>query len=135
MSIIFVSACSSDNDVIEPSTLPSSPVIHEYELSHETGEDYDIYYKFNEKVIRLTQTDVTNYIRKVEDDSILYLSTTTPLELLPAKGSIYSIPVTDKTPYGLGNKVVSVTAEQDLYKCVTTSIPLDEIFDELSLTY
>lgn len=58
MSIIFVSACSSDNDVIEPSTLPSSPVIHEYELSHETGEDYDIYYKFNEKVIRLTQTDL-----------------------------------------------------------------------------
>ncbi|MCM1050737.1 MAG: hypothetical protein NC349_02135 [Paenibacillus sp.] len=134
MSIMFVSACSSDNDVIESTTLPSSPVIHEYELSHETGEEYDIYYKFNEKVIRLTQTDVTNYVRKVEDDSILYLSTTTPLELLPAKGSIYSIPVTDKTPYGLGNRVVSVTAEQDLYKCVTTSIPLDEIFDELSLT-
>lgn len=104
----------------------SSPV-------HETSENYDITYQYNDGVIVLNERAQV-YLEKVEEDSILFFSSSTPANILPEVGDIISSKVTEKTPYGLGNKVISRTEEGDLIKCVTSVAPLDEIFEVLEVT-
>ena len=99
----------------------------------EDVEGGKITYQYNDEVIVLSET-TQRYLVKVEADTILYFSEATPERLLPYKGGIISSAVIDdKTPYGLGNRVISVSQESGLYKCVTTAASLDEIFKELTL--
>lgn len=100
----------------------------------EEGEGYTVTYKFNESTIVYDEVSI-NYVHHIENDTILFFATNTPSELLPGVGSIISAPITDVTPFGLGNKVLSVTTSGDYLKMVTTSAPLDEIFDKLSFVY
>ena len=104
----------------------SSPV-------HETSENYDITYQYNDGVIVLNER-AQAYLEKVEEDSILFFSPTTPANILPDVGDIISAKTTEKTPYGLGNEVISRTEEDGLIKCVTSVAPLDDIFKVLELT-
>ena len=104
----------------------SSPV-------HETSENYDITYQYNDGVIVLNERSQV-YLEKVEEDSILFFSSSTPANVLPEVGDIISAKVTEKTPYGLGNEVISRTEEDGLIKCVTSVAPLDDIFKVLELT-
>ncbi len=105
-------------------------------FDHPVTEDIEggkITYQYNDEVIVLSET-TQQYLVKVEADTILYFSESTPEKLLPYKGGIISSAVVDdKTPYGLGNRVISVSQDDGLYKCVTTAAPLDEIFKELNL--
>ena len=103
----------------------SSPV-------HEISDDYDITYQYNSDVIILNENAQT-YIEKIEEDSILFFSSTTPTNILPDVGDIISAKVTEKTPYGLGNKVISKTKEGNMIKCVTSVASLDDIFKVLEL--
>lgn len=104
----------------------SSPV-------NETSDNYDITYQYNEGVIVLSDRTQA-YLEKVEEDSILYFSATTPANILPDVGDIISAKVTEKTPYGLGNRVISKTEEEGMIRCVTSVAPLDDIFKVLELT-
>lgn len=104
----------------------SSPV-------HETSANYDITYQYNDGVIVLNERAQV-YLEKVEEDSILFFSSSTPANILPEVGDIISAKVTEKTPYGLGNEVISRTEEDGLIKCVTSVAPLDDIFEVLELT-
>lgn len=104
----------------------SSPV-------HETSENYDITYQYNDGVIVLNERAQV-YLEKVEEDSILFFSSSTPANILPEVGDIISAKVTEKTPYGLGNEVISRTEEDGLIKCVTSVASLDDIFEVLELT-
>lgn len=104
----------------------SSPV-------HETSANYDITYQYNDGVIVLNERAQV-YLEKVEEDSILFFSSSTPANILPEVGDIISAKVTEKTPYGLGNEVISRTEEDGLIKCVTSVASLDDIFEVLELT-
>lgn len=105
-------------------------------FGHPVTEDVEggkVTYQYNDEVIVLNEA-TQPYLVKVEADTILYFSEATPERLLPYKGGIISSAVIDdKTPYGLGNRVISVSQESGLYKCVTTAASLDEIFKELTL--
>ena len=101
--------------------------------ARKVSENYDIIYQYSEGVIVLNEKTQV-YIERVEEDSILFFSSTTPANILPEVGDIISSKVTEKTPYGLGNKVISRTEEGDLIKCVTSVAPLDEIFEVLEVT-
>lgn len=127
--VIFAYSCKSDNDspgyldqVIEGKDSPAT----------ESTEEYSVTYKYNEGVIVLDDA-AQRYLQKVEADTILYFASNTPRNILPQTGSIISARATDKTPYGLGNKVLSSSTENGMTKCVTTSASLDDIFEVLEI--
>lgn len=99
----------------------------------ETTKDYSITYKFNDNVIVLNDKN-SSYLVKVENDSILFFSKSTPSNIIPEIGSIISSKITEKNPYGLGNVVLEKSEVNGMIKCVTTVAPLDDIFKELELT-
>lgn len=127
--VIFISSCKNDNDSIDYLEQDiegkDAPVT-------ETTDDYSITFKYNEDVIVLDEA-AQRYLQKVENDTVLYFASNTPRNILPQIGSIISSRVSDKTPYGLGNIVLSTTKENDMIKCVTTVAPLDDIFETLEL--
>ncbi|MCM1503600.1 MAG: hypothetical protein NC127_00180 [Muribaculum sp.] len=130
--LLAISGCSDKNDDLDPKTKPDNSGEEKYQTKSEHGEGYDITYRFNNNVIVINDSNV-DYLIRIESDTILYFSSSTPSALLPAKGEIISSGITDKTPDGLGNKVLDIESVNGEFKCVTTSAPLDEIFAELSL--
>lgn len=122
-------ACSEEND----KSIPDENNEDNYPKTEEF-EEGTVTYQYNDGVMVLDQS-TQSYLVKVEADTILYFSKSVPNELRPSAGGIVSSSIiNDKTPYGLGNKIISVTEDNGLYKCVTTSASLDEIFKELSLS-
>ena len=111
---------------------PDPDYVVDYSPVTETTDKYDITYQYKEDV-RILNDVAQKYIVDVEADSILYFSLSTPAEILPEQGMVVAAKITDKTPYGLGNKVISMTKEPDRIKCVTTTAALDDIFQELKL--
>ncbi|MCR5643432.1 MAG: hypothetical protein K6G32_08875 [Prevotella sp.] len=99
----------------------------------ENADNYEITYQFKDGVIVLDEQTM-QYLVKVVNDNILYFASNTPADIMPKVGSIISARITEKTPYGLGNKVLSVTNEDGMVKCVTDVAALDEIFEVLELT-
>ena len=100
----------------------------------ETVDEYSITFQYKEGVTVLDESRL-EYLLKVEADSILYFSSSIPNEMYPQKGDIVTARVSDKTPYGLGNRVVSVSDIDGMTKVVTTHADLDEIFEELTWEY
>lgn len=77
--------------------------------------------------------NISKYIsEKVETDSLIIFSTTTPDNLLPKVGTSFYIPVSEKTPYGFLGKVVSVEKGNPI-KVFTESVPIEEAFKNLSI--
>ena len=92
-----------------------------------------ITYQFSKDVSLLSANAQKNYLVKVEKDSILFFLPETPDSIMPKVGKILSSRISDKLPYGLGNKVVSRTEEKGLIKFVTSVAPLNEVFEEFHL--
>lgn len=124
---------SDDIEIINPDAGPDPETgnVSLYTKHDETGDNYTVSYKYHNDVVVLTPARQESYLVKVEADTILYFAENTPVNLLPQVGGLYSSAITDKLPYGLGNKVVSRAKVGDLYKVVTTGAALDEIFEEL----
>ena len=145
--LFFVTvSCSKDNSQMEEPSRPGqedpSPetpknpdpeYVVDYSPVSEKTDRYDITYQYKEDV-RILNDVAQKYIVDVESDSILYFSLSTPTEILPETGMVVAAHITDKTPYGLGNKVISMTKETDRIKCVITTAALDDIFQDLKLT-
>lgn len=102
--------------------------------AEETTDTYSITYQYRDDVMVLTPKKL-GYLEKVESDSILYFSKSIPQEIMPEEGLVMTCAKNDKLPYGLGNRVVSVTDEGGYYKCVTTSAALNQIFEQLEFSY
>lgn len=99
---------------------------------NDESTDYDLSYQYKDGVIIYDEIS-SDYILKVEADTILYFSDNTPEKYLPKVNGIVTSGIQDNLPYGLGNKVLTMEKVGDQYKCVTTGAPLDEIFEELEL--
>lgn len=98
----------------------------------ENAQQYEITYQYNENVIVFDE-GISDYIEKVVADTIIYFSTQLPEIFVPEVNDIISCRIYEKLPYGLGNRVLSFDKEGSLYKCVTTSAALDEIFKVLDI--
>lgn len=127
--IAVLSSCSSSEDL---ETAPKDEIPGVGSPASEQGENYEITYKFSDKVKILDQQRL-KYLVKVEQDSVLYFKADTPDSIMPQVGDILSSRISDKLPYGLGSQVVSRTDEGDLMKVVTSSVSLDDIFEVLEL--
>lgn len=102
------------------------------ELTNVSGEGYSIEYKFAEGVVFVDNTN-EHEIKRVEADSILYLAAGSSLDEQIKEGTVISAEVSERLPYGLGNKVISITEIEGMRRCVTTVAPMDELFEDLKL--
>lgn len=100
----------------------------------ENGSDYSITYKYNKSTIVYDESNI-KYIHHIEADTILYFEQNTPDCYLPSVGNVVSARITEKAPYGLGNKVLSINNVGNYYKCTTTSAALNEIYDKLDFVF
>lgn len=125
--LIMVFSCSDDV------TLPEEPK-GKYEVQHITNDQYDVTYQYQDSVLLFNETTLNNYVYRIEDDSIVYISKNVPNDLLPHVGCIIAAPQTASTPYGLGNEVVSMTSTSEGFKCVTSPASLECTFKQLELS-
>lgn len=93
-----------------------------------------ISYQFRDETKVLSKSDL-NYLQEIIDDTTLIFSEDMPSELVPQPGDILSSRITDKTPYGLGNKVISVKKVGNAYVVETEPATLEEIFQDLEVDY
>lgn len=137
VTCLLFASCSKE----EPDKTPGNnndkptvdvPVDIPKETVQEQTEFYNITYRYCDDVIVYDESN-ENYVEKIEQDSIIFLSGNTPQGLIPQAGDIIASGMSDVFPFGLGNKVVSVTKSGNTYQCLTTSASLDEIFAELEI--
>lgn len=97
----------------------------------ETVENSSNYYSSVDGISILNE-DVLGYIDHIESDTIIVFSGSIPDDAIPKTNTNIYVPVSDKTPYGMLVKVISVNEGGYVY--VTTSpLSLDEAFEYLSI--
>lgn len=129
-TILILISCSSDDK--EKSEFDYTGWGINY-IATEKGDNYEVSYQYNDDVVVLDK-QLMKYLIKVENDSILYFSDSMPDSIRPHVGSIYSARVTELTPYGLGNVVLSQSSTEDgLVRCITRVAPIEKIFKVLDL--
>lgn len=130
MCLLILTSCLDNK--IDVNTLPA---VEGFEKPvTESTDEYSITFQYNEGVILLDEAAQENIVR-VEADSILYFSSSTPSELLPEVGDLITSRISDKLPFGLGNQVLEVSEQEGTIRCVTTLASLDDIYKELSWEY
>jgi len=83
--------------------------------------------------LSILKEDALDYIENaVTNDSLIVFSSQTPDEVIPKVGSHIYIPVSDKTPYGMLVKVLSVNKGTNT-SVQTEALPLEEAFEYLSI--
>lgn len=132
VAMMFIS-CTEHSDSVEdtPTGNSQTPGI-DIPTTVQKGKSVATY-QFGKEVSQLSTNAQKNYLVKVEQDSILFFLPETPDSIMPKVGKILSSPITDKLPYGLGNKVISKTEEDGLIKFVTTVASLEELFEDLHI--
>ena len=130
---LFLTSCEISDNPVSNSEQDIERIPGVDTPTTEQDENSTVTYQFSEAVAQLSQYAQHNYLAKVEKDSILFFLPETPDSIMPEVGEIISSRISDKLPYGLGNKVISRTEENGLVKIVTSVAPLDEIFEELDV--
>lgn len=88
-------------------------------------------YQFNPTTKVFDETN-SQYVLNVED-SVVWLSTSTPYEMIPQIGDAIYSTFSEKFPNAMMGKVVSVTKENGMIKCVCTDTTLGHVYKKLDI--
>ena len=88
-------------------------------------------YQFNPTTKVFDETN-SQYVLNVED-SVVWLSTSTPYEMIPRVGDAIYSTFSEKFPNAMMGKVVSVTKENGMIKCVCTDTTLGHVYKKLDI--
>lgn len=88
-------------------------------------------YQFNPTTKVFDETN-SQYVLNVED-SVVWLSTSTPYEMIPQVGDGVFSRFSETFPNGMIGEAVSVTKENGMIKCVCAKTALDNVFKELEM--
>lgn len=88
-------------------------------------------YQFNPTTKVFDETN-SQYVLNVED-SVVWLSTSTPYEMIPRVGDGVFSRFSETFPNGMIGEAVSVTKENGMIKCVCAKTALDNVFKELEM--
>lgn len=132
---LLLTSCAAEwcNPPGKDDTEPSDgfPAVHEPVT--EMTDSYEISYQYQDGVTALNAGH-HEFVTRIEEDSILYLSDDLPAGLAPTAGSIWTSGASETLPYGLGCRIVSVEETSDGYKVVTSPVALDAIFKDLRIS-
>lgn len=90
-------------------------------------------YQFNPTTKVFDETN-SQYVLNVED-SVVWLSTSTPYEMIPQVGDAIYSTFSEKFPNAMMGKVVSVTKENGMIKCECVSTTLGHVYKKLDVHY
>lgn len=83
--------------------------------------------------LSILKEDGLSFIKdSIKSDSLVVFAGNTPSSIIPQVGSNIYIPVSQKSPYGMLAKVMSVNKGSDI-SVVTQALPLEEAFEYLSV--
>lgn len=88
-------------------------------------------YQFNPTTKVFDETN-SQYVLNVED-SVVWLSTSTPYEMIPRVGDGVFSRFSETFPDGMIGEAASVTKENGMIKCVCTKTALDNVFEVLEM--
>ena len=88
-------------------------------------------YQFNPTTKVFDETN-SQYVLNVED-SVVWLSTSTPYEMIPQVGDGVFSRFSETFPNGMIGEAVSVTKENGMIKCVCAKTALDNVFEVLEM--
>lgn len=88
-------------------------------------------YQFNPTTKVFDETN-SQYVLNAED-SVVWLSTSTPYEMIPQVGDGVFSRFSETFPNGMIGEAVSVTKENGMIKCVCAKTALDNVFKELEM--
>lgn len=88
-------------------------------------------YQFNSTTKVFDETN-SQYVLNAED-SVVWLSTSTPYEMIPQVGDAIYSTFSEKFPNAMMGKVVSVTKENGMIKCVCTDTTLGHVYKKLDI--
>lgn len=88
-------------------------------------------YQFNPTTKVFDETN-SQYVLNVED-SVVWLSTSTPYEMIPQVGDAIYSNFSETFPDAMIGKVVSVTKENGMIKCVCTDTTLGHVYKKLDI--
>ena len=87
-------------------------------------------YQFQDDVVYVTK-NLQDYLIRVEDDSILYFSSTMPRQYQPKEGMKLATGCARKLPHGLNHRVLSVENEGGILRVATTRTDIDDVYKVL----
>lgn len=97
------------------------------------NNDDNYYYEANDELRVLTEGEI-EYIIKVEDEgTVLSFDGGTPQQVIPPKGQMFMVSMSEKTPYGFLGRTVDVVYDGDVILVYTESVALNEAFPNLSI--
>lgn len=83
--------------------------------------------------LSILKEDGLSFIKdSIKSDSLVVFAGNTPNSIIPQVGSNIYIPVSQKSPYGMLAKVMSVNKGSDI-SVVTQALPLEDAFEYLSV--
>lgn len=132
--LLFVVSCRQQDVLVWNFFRGHEPVPGVGQTAELSSDTFQMSYRFADEVIRFSDSEAERYILAVEEDETVVMDARVPSSLRPAAGSILSAGVTATTPFGLGNRVLSVEEVDGALYCRTEVASLDEVFSELELT-
>ena len=100
----------------------------------ESADNYSAKYQYSDSVVVLSEKELS-YLKGIEGESVIIFDGNTPEDVLPAAGKIITCGITEKTPYGIANEVLSVSKNEDTYVLTTRPATLSELFKHLEFSY
>lgn len=100
----------------------------------ESADNYSAKYQYSDSVVVLSENELS-YLKTIEGDSDLIFDGSTPASVLPTVGKIITCGITEMTPYGIANEVISVSKNGDTYVLKTRPATLNELFKHLEFSY
>lgn len=133
LPILFLAiSCTREEPSVWSWFSKSQPAPGVGSVAEEKTDQYEIQYQFSNEVIRFEKDQAERYIIEVIDQEVI-IDAMVPSGLRPSAGSILSAPISDTTPFGLGNRVLSIQEIDGKLHCETDVAALDEVFDVLEL--
>lgn len=106
-------------------------VIDKNTSSDDVGDKY--YYEPNDELRVLTEEEIAYIIRIEDEGTVLSFNGGTPQQVLPNKGQMFMVPMSEKTPYGFLGRTVDIVYDENAILVYTESVALNEAFPNLSI--
>lgn len=128
LAALLMAACTLvDEDLRAQHDVPgvASPV-------HVETDYFEADYQYTEQTTVITP-EIERYIALMDTASLtLYFYDYTPDDLLPQQGRVLAAESSDKLPFGLGHRVLSVQKGEAMYELALEPVSLKEIFSTLT---
>lgn len=129
--LCLVSCTKEDNPNIIPQENPGE---WKEKAIVESSDNYSAKYQYSDSVVVLSENELC-YLKAIEGDSDLIFDGNTPAAALPTVGKIVTCGITERTPYGIANEVISVSKSGDTYVLKTRPVTLQELFKHMEFSY